>query len=45
MKELLKSKTILLFIAIMLGAIIINSPSNVLENSDTQESYISYNVK
>lgn len=45
MKEMLKSKTILLFIVIMLGFILFSNPSTKLEDDKVNESYLSYNIK
>ena len=48
MKELLKSKTIILFIVIVLGVIFLSTDYNVRleeENSILDENYISMNLK
>ena len=46
MKEMLKNKTIIAFIIVMLGIIIISTPSTKLEETkDITEEYITYNLK
>ena len=46
MKEMLKNKTIIAFIVIMLGITIISTPSTKLEETkDINEDYISCNLK
>lgn len=46
MKEMLKSKTIILFIVIMLGITFISSHQAKLEDSKAiEESYLTYNLK
>ncbi len=46
MKEMLKNKTIIAFVVIMLGITIISTPSTKLEQTkDITEDYVSYNLK
>ena len=46
MKEMLKSKTIILFIVIMLGVTIVGSHQAKLEDSKTiDDNYLVYNLK
>ena len=46
MKEMLKDKTIIAFIVIMLGITIISTPSTKLEETkDINDEYISCNLK
>ncbi len=46
MKEMLKSKTIIAFVVIVLGLALISTPSTKLENNqEFNEEYISANLK
>ena len=46
MKEMLKSKTIIAFIVIILGIAFIRSPSTKLDDTkDIDQEYVSYNLK
>ncbi len=46
MKEMLKSKTIIAFIVIILGIAFISSPSTKLDDTNTiEQEYVSYNLK
>lgn len=45
MKEMLKSKTIILFIVIMLGVTIVGSHQAKLEDSKTIDENLVYNLK
>ena len=46
MKEMLKSKTIILFIVIMLGITFISSNQSRLEDNKTiEDGYLAYNLK
>jgi len=46
MKEMLKSKTIILFVVVMLGITVIGSHQAKLEDSKTiNEDYLVYNLK
>ena len=46
MKEMLKNKTIIAFVVIMLGITIISTTSTKLEQTkDITEDYVSYNLK
>lgn len=46
MIEMLKSKTIILFIVMVLGISLIASPTTKLENNETlNEDYVTYNMK
>lgn len=44
MKEMLKCKSIILFIVIMLGAIIFSTPTTKLDTDKVEDSYLSYNL-
>lgn len=44
MKEMLKSKSIILFIFIMIGGIMI-SPSTELDENKVEDSYLVYNMQ
>lgn len=46
MKEMLKSKTVIAFVVIVLGLALISTPSTKLENSqEFNDDYISVNLK
>lgn len=45
MKEMLKSKSIIAFIVIMLGVTLVASPTNKLENDTVHEEYVYANIK
>ena len=46
MKEMLKSKTVIAFIVIVLGIVLISTPSTKLENNqEFNDEYISFNLK
>lgn len=45
MKDMLKSKTVILFIVIMIGITFISSHQAKLEDSKVAESYLVYNLK
>lgn len=47
MKEMLKNKTILAFVLIVLGIVFISTPSNTVLESDEvlHDEYIVYNLK
>jgi hypothetical protein len=45
MKDMLKSKSIIAFIVIMLGITFVASPSNKLESDNVHEEYVYSNIK
>lgn len=45
MKEMLKSKSIIAFIVIMLGIALVASPTNKLESDNIHEEYVYANIK
>lgn len=45
MKEMLKSKTIIAFICLVLGVVMVSSPSNKLEDEQIEQEYLVCNLK
>ena len=45
MLEMLKNKSILLFIVIMLGVIFISGNTTKLEDQKVEDNYVTYNLK
>lgn len=45
MKDMLKSKSIIAFIVIMLGIVLVASPTEKLESETLNEEYVYLNIK